>query len=167
MKNEFKVTKKLMMSWAKEFHLIGAANIVLFILWCIVGAIGLAMIILLSIFGGEWINWYISILFLLLAVFKLFFSRFIVMSNRYKLIAKTYGVTEWIRTIEFTDDEIISTDHNSVVKYQYTGIKKIKETKDSVLIIFNTNLGVRIYKDAFIEGSWEECKNKLESLKAK
>ena len=164
MKNEYKVTKKLMMSWA---HLTGSADIILFVLWSIVGVGSLGRIILLSVFGGDWVNWYISILFLLLAVFKLFFSRFIVMSNRYKLLAKTYGTSEWLRTIEFTDDEIISTDHNSVVKFQYTGIKKIKETKNSVLIIFNTNLGIRLYKDAFVEGSWEECKAKIYSLISK
>ena len=73
MKNEYKITKKLMMSWAKEYTLIGAANIVLFILWCVAGFIGLASIILFSIYGGDWVNWYISILLLLLSVFKLFF----------------------------------------------------------------------------------------------
>jgi hypothetical protein len=89
MKNEYRITKKEMMSWGKEYHLQGAANIILFILWSIVGVIGLGMLVLLSIGGGAWTSWYISILFLLLSVFKLFFSRFLTLSNRYKLLSRT------------------------------------------------------------------------------
>ena len=116
-----------MMSWAKEYHLQGAANIILFVLWCVVGIIGLGLIILFSVIGGEWINWYLSILFLFLSVFKLFFSRFVVWSKRYKLYSTTYGVNEWMRTTEFLEDEIVLTDHTSVSKLKYTNIKKIKD----------------------------------------
>ena len=106
MRNEYKITKNEMMSWAKEYHLVGKVNIVLFILWCVVGIIGLGEIILLSFVGGDWFDWYISILFLSLAVFKLFFSRFLAISQRYKLFSKTYGVSEWIRATEFTKKSV-------------------------------------------------------------
>ncbi len=161
MKNEYKITKKEMMSWAKEYHLQGASNIILFVLWCVVGLIGLGMIILLSLVGGDWVNWYLSILFLSLSVFKLFFSRFVVWSKRYKLYSTTYGVSEWIRTTEFLDDEIILTDHTSVSKLKYSNIEKIKEKNNIVMIFMNDNLALRLYKDAFVEGSWEECKKKI------
>ncbi|MBO5869670.1 MAG: YcxB family protein [Clostridia bacterium] len=164
MKNEFKVNKEKMMSWAKEFYLHGTANIILFILWCFVGLCGLCQVVLYSIYGGDWINWYIAIIFLLLSVYKLFFERFVVISRRYKLYSKTYGVTEWIRTVEFADEEIIITDHSSVSKHKYENIKKIKEKNDVVMIFINNNMAIRIYKNAFVEGSWEECK---EMLKAK
>ena len=164
MKNEYKITKKEMMSWAKEYHLQGTSNIILFILWCILGVCGLIMILLLSLIGGDLINWYLAILFLFLSVFKLFFSRFVVCSNRYKLLSKTYGVTEWIRSAEFTDDEIILCDHTSVTKFKYENIKKIKEKNNVIIIFFNNNLGLRLYKDTFVEGSWEECKEKINSM---
>ena len=150
-----------MMSWAKEYHLHGAANIILFVLWCVVGLIGLGTIILLSLVGGDWINWYLSILFLSLSVFELFFSRFVVWSKRYKLYSTTYGVSEWMRTTEFLDDEIILTDHTSVSKLKYSNVEKIKEKNNVVMIFMNNNLALRLYKDAFVEGSWEECKKKL------
>jgi len=152
------------MSWAKEYTLFGWANITVFVLWCLVGVIGISMIILLSIGGGEAINWYLSILFVLLSVFKLFFSRSVVWSNRYKMLAKTYGVSEWTRTTEFADEEIILTDHTSVTKLKYENIKKIKEKGDLILIFLNNNLVIRLYKDAFVEGSWEECKEKIKSM---
>ncbi len=163
MKNEYKITKKEMMSWAKEYHLHGAYNIILFVLWCIVGIIGLGMILRLSLVGGDWIDWYLSILFLALAIFKLFFSRFLTWARRYKTYSTTYGVTEWIRTTEFLDDEIILTDHTSVSKLQYGNIEKIKEKNNVVMIFMNNNMALRLYKDAFVEGSWEECKEKLQS----
>ena len=164
MKNEYKITKKEMMSWAKEYHLHGAANIILFALWCIVGVIGLGLITLYFFIGGDWIDWYLSVLFLFLSIFKLFFSRFVVCAKRYKLYSTTYGVTEWMRTIEFLEDEIVLTDHTSVSKLKYSNIKKIKEKNNTVMIFMNDNMALRLYKDAFVGGSWEECKNKINSM---
>ena len=163
MKNEYKVTKDLFMSWAKENNFHSAANIVLFVLWCIVGLIGLGLIVLYSFIGADFIDWYLSVLFLLLSVFKLFFSRFVSWSNRYKLLSKTYGVSEWIRTIEFTDEEIILSDHTSTSRLKYENIKKIEEKNNIINVFFNNNLCLRLYKDAFVEGSWEECKAKINS----
>ena len=164
MKNEYKMTKKEMMSWAKEYHLPGAANIILFILWCVVLAMGLFLIVLLSLVGGELLNWSVAICITVLSAFRLFFSRLIFYSNRYKVLSKTYGVSEWTRTTEFLDDEIVLTDHTSVMRFQYRNIKKIKEKNNVVIIFMNDNMGMRLYKDAFVEGSWEECKEKIQSM---
>lgn len=164
MKNEYKVTKELMMSWAKEFHLEGTSNIIKFILLCVMGVIALRALVILILFGGEWINWYLSILLLFLVVYSLFFSRFVFMSKRYKLFSRTYGVTEWLRTTEFAENEIIVSDYNSIAKFKYENIKKIKEKNNVVMIFLNNNLAIRLYKDAFIEGSWEECKEKINSF---
>ena len=153
-----------MMSWAKEYHFQGTANILLFVLWCVVGLIGLEGIILLSLVGGDWIGWYCSIIGLSLSVYRIFFSRFVVLSQRYKAYSTTYGVSEWMRTIEFLDDEIVLTDHTSVSKFQYSNIEKIKEKNNVVMIFMNHNLALRLYKDAFVEGSWEECKEKINSM---
>ncbi len=164
MKNEYKITKQEMLSWAKEYHLQGAANVALFILWSFIGVIGLALVVVYSVCGGDWLDWYLAILFLLLSIFKLFFSRFVALSNRYKLFSKTYGVTEWIRATEFTDEEITVYDHTSVTKFRYENIKKIKEKGNVIMIFFDHNLALRLYKNTFTEGSWDECKEKLQSL---
>ena len=165
MKNEYKITKQLMMSWAKEYHIQGAANIILFVLWGVVGLMGLSIIVLeamlTSMGGGDGLNWYIGILLLLLAIFKLFIARYVVWSKRYKLYSDTYGVPEWIRTTEFAQDEIILTDHTSVTKLKYENVKKIKEKGNVVMIFLKHGLALRLYKDAFVEGTWEECKEKI------
>lgn len=165
MKNEYKITKQLVMSWAKEYHLQGKAMIVLFILYCLIGLCGLHLLILLTIFGGDWLQWFFAVWISLLSVYKLFFSRFVSWHSRYQTMAKTYGVTEWIRTTEFTDDEIILTENNaSLLKFKYENIKRIKEKGNVVFIYLNDNMMLRLYKDAFTEGDWEACKQKITSM---
>lgn len=162
MKNEYKITKDLIRSWAKEYNLHGAANIFLFVLWCAVGIIGLLGLVFSISMSLDWMIIYLYALILVIAVFKLFIQRFIVWPKRYKLYSTTYGVTEWMRTTEFLDNEIVLTDHTSVSKIKYSNIQRIKEKGNAVLIYMNHNMALRLYKDAFVEGSWEECKKMLQ-----
>ncbi|MBQ7338035.1 MAG: YcxB family protein [Clostridia bacterium] len=161
MKNEYKITKDLMRSWAKEYHIHGAANIFLFILWCVVGVIGVSGMIFSIVLHTDWMVVYLYALMFVIAVFKLFIQRFIVWLKRYKLYSTTYGVTEWMRTTEFLEDEIVLTDHTSVSKFKYSNIQKIKEKSTIVMIFMNNNMALRLYKDSFVEGSWEECKKMI------
>ncbi len=161
MKNEYTITKDLIRSWAKEYHLQGGLNIFLFILWCFLGVIGIWGLIFSIALRADWFVIYLYALISVIAVFKLFIQRFIIWSKRYKLYSTTYGVTEWMRTIEFLDDEIVLTDHTSVSKFQYGNIQKIKERGNLVIIFMNHNMALRLYKDAFKTGSWEECKSMI------
>ena len=76
------------------------------------------------------------------------------------MIAKGFGIS----LLEFLDDEIILTDHTSVSKLKYSNIEKIKEKNNVVMIFMNNNMALRLYKDAFVEGSWEECKKKINDM---
>ena len=164
MKNEYKVTRDLMMNWAKDYLIIGKTNVFLFVLWCVVGLIGIFLLSWHIMYGGTITSWYITALIVFVSVFKLFFSRFFVMSNRYKLLSKTYGVSMWVRSVEFTKDDIIICDHTSVTKLLYQNLKGIKEMGNKVYIIFNNNTAFIIYKNAFTEGTWEECERKLRNF---
>ena len=161
MKNEYKITKDLIKSWAKEYHIHGAANIILFILWCVAGIIGISGMIISIMLHMDWVVICLYAWMLVIAVFKLFIQRFIIWSKRYKLFSTTYGVTEWMRTTEFLDDEIILTDHTSVSKFKYSNIQKIKEKNNVVIVSMNNNMALRLYKDSFVEGSWDECKQMI------
>lgn len=161
MKNEYKITKDLIRSWAREYHLHGAANIVLFVFWCVAGVIGILGTIFSIARHADWTVVYLNALIVVIAVFKLFVQRFLAWSKRYKVFSTTYGVTEWMRTIEFLDDEVILTDHTSVSKFKYANIQTIKEKNNAVLILMNHNMALRLYKDAFVEGSWEACKQMI------
>ena len=106
---------------------------------------------LLYIYLSYYSKLFLPIAIIALSVYRLFFYRFHFWSSRYKTISKTYGVSEWLRTTEFTDDEIILTDHNSITKLQYNNIVKIKEKNNKINIIFNNYILVRLYKDAFVD----------------
>jgi hypothetical protein len=126
---------------------------------------GVALLAILVSRGGAWINWYLAILFIVFSVYKLVFSRFVAWANRYRFLSKLYGVSEWIRSTEFTDEEIILTDHNSVTKLRYDHVKKIWEKQNVVMIFFQGNAALRLYKDAFVEGSWEACLEKINAMR--
>jgi len=163
MKNEYKITKDLIKSWAGEYPLYGAVNILLFLVWCIAGILGITGLILSTVLGlDRWVTW-LYVLITLIALYRLFVWRYVLWAKRYKIYADTYGVTEWIRTVEFTDEEIILTDHTSVNRFRYSNIRKIKEKGNLVILLMQHNLVLRLYKDAFSEGSWEECEEKLHS----
>ena len=154
------------MSWAKEYHLHGAKTIILFIIYCLAGLCGLTLLALLAIADGHWTRWFLAVWLTVLCVYRLFFARFVSWSNSYKMMAKTYGVTEWIRTVEFTDREIICKENDAAcMTFRYDNIKRIKEKGNIVFIFFNDNLTLRLYKDAFTEGSWEECNEKLNAMR--
>lgn len=169
MKNQYIVDKKLMMSFAKEYHMPRTVvDTIGFVLSCSLAAIGLV-----SVFCGIFFRvsnglfWYIGILSSAVAIYKFFIQRYVIWSGRYKLLSKTYGVSSWLRTIEFSDEEIVFTDHNSVSRHKYQNVLKIKEKGNAVLIYVNHGMAIRIYKDAFIEGSWDECKTLLETKRKK
>lgn len=162
MKNEYTINKALIKQWAKQYHLMGTADVVLFVLLCICGGIGLLLLTVLILTGGDWITWYISILCILLSVYKLFFQRFIIWNKRYQLWKTTYGVVEWLHVTEFNDEDILVTDHTSQLRLKYENIGKIKENGNQVLLFFNHRTAIRIYKDAFVTGSWEDCKKHIE-----
>ena len=98
-------------------------------------------------------------------VFGIFIARFLQMSNSYKMHVNIYGVSEWNRTTKFTDEEIIIQDHTSITKVQYKNIKQIKEKNNVIMLFISDNAAIRLYKDAFIEGSWEDCKKKINDMR--
>ena len=161
MKNQYKITKKEMLSWIKEWRLQGVSNIILFALWCISGAIGFGALFAITFLDVHWIFCFLFLLCLLLFVL---YAPLFVLLNRYHRLSKAYGKNEWVRTTNFADDEIIVVDHTSITKFRYENIKKIKEKNTVIIIFFNNRLAIRLYKDTFIEGSWEECKQKINSM---
>ena len=162
MKNEYKITKEEMVSWAKKMPLRGI-NIVLIILWGIVGLIGISLFVVLAQNGGKWISWLFAVYCVFASIFKIFFERFIAASNRYKMLSKTFGVPEWTRTIEFTEEEIILTDHTSLTRFQYHNVKEIIEKESLILLVMNNRLVLPLYKNAFVESNWETCKERIAS----
>ena len=174
MKNEYTITKSLMKSWAKGYHLNSARNIIFLIIFCYIGiegALKCAEILYLLGYHVIYFPEYLACVIILgclvlLSADIIFIHPHRVFSRAYKNYSQNYCVKEWQHVTEFLDDEIVVTDHNSVYRYKYINIKRVKDRGDFVIILFKGGFGDRIYKNAFTLGSWEECK-KLISEKSR
>ncbi len=162
MKNEYKVDKALIMSWAKEYVLVGAKNYINLVILSLVLLCGILMIVLLSFIDAPWYYWAIAIAYLSIAVYKLFFAHLVLFAKRYKAYARSYGMSEWTRTIELLENEIVMNDATSRSVICYENIRKIVEKGNTVVLILHDNMALRLYKDAFVEGDWESCRRMLE-----
>jgi hypothetical protein len=163
MKNEFTVTKQEMLSWVKRYIFTGAVNKILFALYLLLGLVGVSSLLTVISNDGDKFSGAIGIASVIISVYKLFFERRVFMLRRYNLYAKTYGVDEWQRIIEFTDDDIVLSDHTSISRFRYENIRKIINEPDTVILVFNGNAALRFYKNAFVEGTFDECMEKIES----
>lgn len=163
MKNEYKMNKKKMISWTNTLFFYGIRRKIVFAMY--------AFLIVLQLYYGikfwEWhLYWGFSGYCLLLFVFTLYmmiFRRYILCLKRYKFYVKTFGVEEWTNSIEFLEDEIILKDHSSVTTLKYLQIRKIREKGNMILIHFNNEMVLILYKDTFVDCTWDECKNLIET----
>ena len=162
-KNEYTITRELMKRWAREDRFGNGVNILFFCMYVFTGAIGIAMLCLLFAVGGSGLHWYLAVFCIIFPAFRLTLVPYFAWTGKYKMMARTYGVDEWIRSAEFTDEEIIIKDHTSVMKFKYENVKELKEKGNEVRLVFNNRLLVIIYKDAFKNGSWEECRALIEA----
>ena len=176
MKNEYTITKKLMKSWAKGWWFNSADNMFTLLYICCVQAFAIFIpylyVYLFHFLGYKTIpDLVYSIIFNAFHIEALLFlllTPFIPRVRcviKYTLLCKNYSVKEWQRVTEFTDDEIIVTDHESIFKYQYRTIRRVKERENVVHIFLKSGTEIIIHKDAFVSGSWDECK-KLISQKS-
>lgn len=160
MKNEYKITKALMMSWVKDFPIFTVSTAIIYILYSIAAIIGFILLGTLLAMGGESSDYIVAILILIISLYRLFFSRIVRTVSTYNRLSSMFDATEWVQTVEFCEDKIKVTLHSSNGEYDYRQIKKVVERKNQAFVIFKNGV-LRLYKDAFVEGSWEECKEKL------
>ena len=163
MKNEYNVNKQEIISWSKGFRTRSSMGIMVICLYVITLLVSVALFVLLALFGGDMLMWAVAIVATALAVYKLFFSQYVFALSKYRILSTTYGVLEWMRSIEFNDEDITVTEHTSVTKLRYDNLKKIIDGDGIVFLIFNNNLSLCLYKDKFTEGNWQECKEMLEA----
>lgn len=161
MKNEYTVNKELMRSWARQRNFGSGADMGLFVLWVITAVCGVAGTVKFCISSGKITDLVISLWLVGIAVYKLFFSKYFVWNKRFDQLSKSYGMSKWQRSTEFLDNEVKLSENSSSVSFKYSQIKKLKEKGNLVMLFLDNGLAVRIYKDAFVDGSWEECKKLL------
>ena len=157
--NEYQVTWKLYRSWAVE-NMVKGARLVLMIMWCVFG---------LVCFTLGLVVWpELRLFYFVMTLFCLYhaFLRIIVVSRaQYRRLAQAYGMQNWVRRITFEEDGISLTECIFSLKYDYTDITEIREKGNKIWLLASNKTVLRLYKDAFAESSWEECRSKIEEAK--
>lgn len=165
MVNEYTANKELFMSMLKE-RSITVSGVIHLILNLYVLGCGLYILRMSILIGNRVSFWIAAIIFILYSLLNMILGRRLYVRRMYKTLSKINGASEWKVTVTFTDSEVVRTEANMTHKLPYRNFIKYKEFGDSVILIFVGNSVARIYKSAFVEGSWEECKTMLDSLKA-
>lgn len=152
MKNEYRVTWELYKKWVIENKLKGA-RLAITILWSIYTIVALY-------YFFVW-NFKFFLLIALFCVYRAVIRDFVVAKKQYNLLAKTYGGKNWLRTITISDEGIYVNEGNISVNCPKTDIAQVKEKDDKIWIVLHNKQVIRLYKSAFTEGSWTECKELL------
>ncbi len=161
MKNEYKVTQKLLRQWLTE-NMYKGVQLGMNIGWAALGVLCTALMIFQSEGVADYILYGALLAFCLyMAVLRIF----PITSAQYKRMAKMYGEENWTRTIDFGDECITLSEGTISAKYEYKDIMRIREKGNKIWLTARNRTVLRLYKDAFIGGNWEECKTLLHERK--
>lgn len=159
--NEYQVTWKQYRSWVAE-NMVKGARLVMMIIWCLLAILCLA----LAVLAGS-VTRRLYVVLAVFSIYRAFFRIFIITRNQYRLLAKSYGGENWTRRIAFEEDDIILTEGNLTVRYDYSDIVGIREKGNKIRLDAADKTVLRLYRDAFVESDWEECKRKLQERSEK
>lgn len=161
MKNQYKVTKKLIRQWMTE-NMYKGVQLGLNIGWAVFGV----LCILLLITDADTMTDYLLYGALLaLCLYMAVLRIFPITSVQYKQMAKVYGEENWTRTIDFGEDCITLSEGTISASFQYKDIMSIREKGNKIWLKARNRTVLRLYKDAFIDGTWEECRELLHARK--
>ena len=153
--NEYQMTWKRYRSWTVE-NMTRGAQLVMMILWCVIALLCLA----LAMIADSGLR---SLYFFLAAfgIYRAFFRIFVIAKSQYRRLALSYGKENWTRRIAFEDDGINLTEGKASFHYDYSDIVSVRETGNKIWLNASDKTVLRLYRDAFVESNWEECKSRL------
>lgn len=157
MVNEYQMTWKIYRSWLAASMRKGP-RLVLTILFCVMAA-GF-------VFLGILMGMPLRILYFFLTViciYRAFFRVFWMGKGQYRRLSQINGQQNWTRTVTFEESIISVRDGNYSFQYAYPDIIGIREKGNLVCLDAANKTVIRLYKDAFIDSDWEECKEMLKS----
>ena len=162
MKNQYRVTKKLYMSWAVE-NMFRGISLGMVIMW---GALGVIFAVC-SVFAlrGELTTAWLYPVLSAYCLFRAFVRPLLATSMQYGRIAKLYGEADWLRTIEFTEDGILLSESTTNVTYSYGDIQGLSEKDGNVRVKLGRKGTIRLYKDSFTDCTWEECVEFIDTMR--
>ena len=153
--NEYQVTWKLYRSWVAE-NMTKGVRLVMMVVWCVITL--LCLVLAITAESGF------KSLFFVLAVFgiyRAFFRIFVIAKSQYRRLALSYGKENWTRRIAFEDNGINLTEGKASFHYDYSDIVNVREKGNKIWLDASDKTVLRLYRDAFVESDWEECKSRL------
>lgn len=154
MKNEYRVTWHLYKSWIMESMFRGE-RLAFVIFWCVLS------LLLLGI--GVVHGWTTFFLFSAFCLYRAFLRNILLAKKQYNMLAKTYKQESWIRTITLEDETISVLEGTVAIQYAYADIVDVLDKNDTIWITFANKTVIRLYKTAFVDSDWDECKAKIAS----
>ncbi len=154
MKNQYKVTKKLLRQWLTE-NMYKGFQLGLNIGWAVLGVFSTGLLI----FACESISDYVMFgAIIALCVYMVWLRIYPITSVQYRRMAKVYGEENWLRTYDFGEDCITLSEGTISARYSYSDIMSIREKGGRIWLTARNRTVLRLYEDAFIGGTWEDCK---------
>lgn len=148
-KNEYTVTWKLYRGWLFENKLTGV-RLAFLLFWSLMAVVTLVI--------GFFANIPLFFLFLsLYCVYRAVLRDYIAGKKQYSQLANLCDGKNWIRTITISDTEISISEGPSLLSFQNTDVVRVVEKGDKIWLFVNNDAVIRMYKSAFVEGSWEKC----------
>lgn len=158
MRNEYEVNYEMYKKWNKDTRFKGN-RLKFYICWGVLATFFLAMGCIyrfLFCMEDEFILLYF--IFGIFCVFWIFFFPIYACKRQFKLLSDTYGKTNWVRVICFSDENIIVTEESIQITHEYSDIVKIEESDDLIYLRLKNKTIIRVYKSKFTQGNWDECK---------
>jgi len=146
-KNEYTVTWKLYREWLIENKLKGV-KLAFLLFWSFMTVATLVMSYF-SNFSGFYI------LMTIYCVYQAFFRDYIFAKRQYTRLVKFCDGENWTRTITISDEEICISEGPSVINCKITDVVRVVEKGNKIWLFMNSDAVIRMYKSAFVEGSWE------------
>lgn len=150
--NEYQVTEKLYIQWILEAKKEGT-RLAFAIFWC-----------LMTIFCIGYAIWAESSFFGLLAFYCAFraLPRDLVFAKKmYRRLCTSQGSNSWKRTITVSCNEIVVQDDHTVTTFQTDDVVKVDQDAAKLRVFLRGGNSLRLYKDAFTAGTWQECLERL------
>ncbi len=149
-RNEYQITKKLYRQWGFE-NAIKGTQLAFGVVWVLLAI----SVLVLDILDGGYFLYHILFVF---CIYRAFFRWLVVTNAQYRVLAKRYRNENWVRSISFEKDKIRIKETTISIEYNYADIVQIKEKENKVWLIASNKTVIRLYKDCFIESTWEDCK---------
>lgn len=152
-KNEYQITWPLFRSWARENACKGRQ-----LLFSIIWAVFAVAVLMINIYSGGVFLYHFLFIF---ALYCAFLNWIPAAKKQYNALAKLYGSENWTRTITFEDSRIVVQEGETTVKYRYKEILMFREKGNKIWLYASNNSVIRMYRDCFVDSTWEECKDFL------